>query len=271
MILTRKDRTVLAVIILLSSEALNANGHTVPKEVQRCSRDKSRKARAILDVYLHPFLVESHKGNMSEECVLQPHRDMYREHELNKKEVRRSQWKCLFCSKMFRSEDYLDKHFDNRHLSAIPEGAEVCLGDYCDVLHCDHDHPVHSKFSALFSCKSSDMARRRHHCEAIAHKCFPPEAGLNIAHLHDFFVHQFCDAHTCESGRLLFPGGMGGAGNKWIYIMTFIMIVGLGILYSCIYLYQRDIPMAQDLRRVRPQKSKGWPWSWFAKKKKKQF
>lgn len=24
----------------------------------------------------------------------------------------------------------------------------------------------------------------------------------------DFFVHQFCDAHTCESGRLLFPGGM---------------------------------------------------------------
>lgn len=49
----------------------------MPNQVQRCSRDKSRKARAILDVYLHPFLVESHKGNMSEECVLQPHRDMY--------------------------------------------------------------------------------------------------------------------------------------------------------------------------------------------------
>ena len=42
---------------------------------------------------------------------------MYEQH---KKEVRRNQWKCLFCDKIFRTEHFLDKHYENRHLSEIP-------------------------------------------------------------------------------------------------------------------------------------------------------
>jgi len=64
------------------------------------------------------------------------------------------------------------------------QGAEVCLADYCDVLHCDADSMMVAKHEQLKACKPSEMSKRRHRCEAVGHRCFPPEDGANMAHLH---------------------------------------------------------------------------------------
>jgi hypothetical protein len=60
----------------------------------------------------------------------------------------------------------------------------VCLADYCDVLHCDEDSMMIAKHEQLKACKPSEMSKRRHRCEAVGHRCFPPEDGANMAHLH---------------------------------------------------------------------------------------
>lgn len=64
------------------------------------------------------------------------------------------------------------------------QDAEVCLADYCDVLHCDAGSMLVAKHEQLKACKQTDMAKRRHRCEAVGHRCFPPEDGANMAHLH---------------------------------------------------------------------------------------
>eukprot|EP00238_Polyblepharides_amylifera_P001502 CAMPEP_0196572184 /NCGR_PEP_ID=MMETSP1081-20130531/2267_1 /TAXON_ID=36882 /ORGANISM="Pyramimonas amylifera, Strain CCMP720" /LENGTH=177 /DNA_ID=CAMNT_0041889401 /DNA_START=305 /DNA_END=838 /DNA_ORIENTATION=+ len=150
-------------------------------------------------------------GNMTAQCALHKHKDMFREHEEHKYELRRSQWKCNYCGKIFRTEAFLDTHFENRHSDHIPKGAEVCLADYCDLIHCDHDHPLRVKHEHnFFACKPTDVEGKRHLCEAIAQKCFPREEGPDLANMHDFFVRQFCEAHTCSPARQMFPDGKVG-------------------------------------------------------------
>lgn len=111
--------------------------------------------------------------------------------------------RCL-CFAPDRSEEYLDKHFDNRHMDKLPEDATVCLADYCDVLQC-HLERQHGKSSTgtvhtftnniaplvsthtLLSttqcadtkakwkkqprCIDSTMRQRQHKCNVIMHSC----------------------------------------------------------------------------------------------------
>jgi hypothetical protein len=64
--------------------------------------------------YLVPFL-EQRQYNLSTECRLNPDNDMFQEQENKKDRIRPSQWQCKYCDKTFRTEEYLDKHLDNRH------------------------------------------------------------------------------------------------------------------------------------------------------------
>jgi hypothetical protein len=45
-------------------------------QVKKCSQERSRRAREVLDVYFYPFLPQMGKGNLSADCALQPSRDM---------------------------------------------------------------------------------------------------------------------------------------------------------------------------------------------------
>lgn len=248
-----------------------ASAQEVTPMVKKCSQERSRRAREVLDVYFYPFLPQMGKGNLSADCALQPSRDMYRVYEQHKKEVRRNQWKCLFCDKIFRTEHFLDKHYENRHLSEIPTDAEVCLADYCDVLHCDAGSMLVAKHEQLKACKQTDMAKRRHRCEAVGHRCFPPEDGANMAHLHDFFMHQFCDAHTCSADRQMFPHGMAEKSHGFLYLILGLITAGIAILYLCIYCIERDKPRAGGMQRLRQPKAKGMLamlMPWRGKKKK---
>ncbi|KAK3272027.1 hypothetical protein CYMTET_19651 [Cymbomonas tetramitiformis] len=246
--MTRRRGCTLLVMFTLFAQL-----HVVhPQEVPKCSRDKSRRVRAILDEYLLPY-VESQPGEMSSQCPLKPEKDIYKLQESYKKEIRRSQWKCTKCDKVFRSEAYLDKHFENRHDEDLTEiTADVCLAEYCDVVHCDHDHSMHEKVEHVHHCKQAVMDRRHHHCEAIAHKCFPPEGDPDVARLHEFFIRQFCDGHTCDSNRKYFQlGPQGNDANLGWWVLFWLVMVGMTIFYMVLYCWQSESPQRRStLQRV---------------------
>jgi len=103
-----------------------------------CSRDNSRRVRTFLNKNVYPKLPFS-ALDLPSTCQLHPSLDAFREQELNKKEVTRGDWKCLYCTKHFRSEFYLDKHMHNRHGDKLPENGSTtaCLADLCPVFGCD--------------------------------------------------------------------------------------------------------------------------------------
>lgn len=65
-----------------------------------------------------PFIKEE-KYNISRNCKLHSHNDMFREQEQHKIFMDYNEWKCGFCKKSFREEKYLDKHFHNRHYNLL--------------------------------------------------------------------------------------------------------------------------------------------------------
>lgn len=167
-----------------------------------CSRERSRRARAVLDDYFYP-VVDRHAGSFEvpPACPFQRSKDMYLEQEKHKERVRRTQWKSLYSEKVFRTEWHVDKHMDNRHADKIPPGADVCLADYCAVLRCDEHHahrnpddpsrsgsrgaPSRSKGGGgggagarrarRERCDESKLAGARHFCETLMHACFPSD------------------------------------------------------------------------------------------------
>ena len=91
-----------------------------------CSRELSRQARHILrDVVLSSDTADS----MPEDCPFNPKLDRYLEHENHKSGLRRSHWKCGYCGKQFRNEEYMDRHMERRHMDKIPEVRHNEQGD----------------------------------------------------------------------------------------------------------------------------------------------
>lgn len=68
--------------------------------------------------YLMPF-VEKEKYQLSPNCRLHPDNDIFRDQEQHKIHVDMNEWRCGYCKKSFRSEKYLDQHFDNRHSNLL--------------------------------------------------------------------------------------------------------------------------------------------------------
>jgi hypothetical protein len=86
----------------------------------------------ILEQYLLPF-VETQKYNLSSNsCRLHPNNDIFHEQEEKIEQLRPMQWQCGYCHKVFRTQTYLDSHFDNRHSNML--GTVRCQVDPSYVL-----------------------------------------------------------------------------------------------------------------------------------------
>ncbi|KAF2316502.1 hypothetical protein GH714_041843 [Hevea brasiliensis] len=179
------------------------NAHEV-----HCSRERSRAAWKIIEKYLMPF-VEKEKYQISISCRLHPENDLYRDQEQHKLHEDINEWRCGYCKKTFYDEKYLDKHFDNRHYHLLNVSQGRCLADVCGALHCDQ---VMDSATRKTKCNPAAAAKNKHLCESLAQSCFPVNEGPSAHHLNEFFLRQFCDAHTC-TGRQK-PFSKGGKGNK---------------------------------------------------------
>lgn len=215
-----------------------------------CSRPRSRTARAILDEYLVPFL-EQQQYNLSTKCRLQLQNDMFHEQEMQKDTIRPTQWQCNYCKKMFRSEEYLDRHFDNRHHDMLDTNPSRCLADVCGAIHCDF-FTSQIKINKKAPCNQAAANRNKHLCESLANSCFPTGEGPTALRLHDFFLRQFCDSHACGQGQKHFPRGSGKHKNRSLFFaFSLFTVILLAIFYVAIYLYRRDIAMhTTNLKRL---------------------
>ncbi|XP_022154197.1 uncharacterized protein LOC111021515 [Momordica charantia] len=213
------------------------NAHEV-----HCSRERSRVAWKIIEEYLMPF-VNKRKYKISTDCRLHPDNDMFRDQEQHKSHLDFNEWKCGYCRKRFYEEKYLDQHFDNRHYDLLNTSRIKCLADVCGALHCDR---VVETVSQKSKCNPAAAARKKHMCEVLADSCFPVAEGASASHLHEFFLRQFCDAHTCSGKPKPFSQGQ-EVRTSWFYIVISILTVLFVLFfYVFIYLYKRGM-------RTRPQ------------------
>ncbi|KAK6913031.1 hypothetical protein RJ641_022632 [Dillenia turbinata] len=167
-----------------------------------CSRERSRAAWKVIEEYLMPF-VEKERYKLSTKCRLHPDNDLFGDQEQHKIHVDFNEWQCGYCKKRFYAEKYLDKHFDNRHHNLLNVNDSKCLADLCGALHCDLVMDSQRKTK----CNPAAAIRNRHLCESLADNCFPANEGPSAGRLHEFFLRQFCDAHTCSGGPKPFSKG----------------------------------------------------------------
>ncbi|XLS86442.1 hypothetical protein HN51_036608 [Arachis hypogaea] len=86
--------------------------------------------------------------------------------------------------------------------------------DLCGALHCDIEINFGLKKS---KCNPAVAARNKHLCKSLADSCFPVNDGPAASRLHatasyidnlsEFFMHQFCDVHSCTGSRKPFSRG----------------------------------------------------------------
>lgn len=233
------------------SPVLEERKEEEPAPEVHCSRPRSRLAWHIIDEYLLPF-VEKEQYNLSSKCRLSRVNDMFREQEEGKDELRPRQWQCGTCKKIFRTEEDLDRHFDNRHAKTIVGGRNRCLADMCGAIHCDSVAASSKVKWDRRKCNQGAVDRNRHLCEALADTCFPSQESATARRLNDFFLRQFCDAHTCKKGRKLFPRGSGKQHGKAIYmaasLFTIIMLV---IFYGGVFAARSGRSNTSALKRLR--------------------
>ncbi|KMZ56469.1 C2H2-like zinc finger protein [Zostera marina] len=228
---------LLLLLIVVMNPAIVVSQEDGRSHEVHCSRERSRAAWKIIELYLMPFIKEE-KYNISRNCKLHSHNDMFREQEQHKIFMDYNEWKCGFCKKSFREEKYLDKHFHNRHYNLLDHTEGRCLADLCGSLHCDE---VIEPKKPKSKCNPAAAAKNRHLCETLADSCFPVNKGHISSRLHEFFLRQFCDAHTCSiGGRKPFPRG-GRKETSILYLATCILIVLLlPLFYVIVWLHQRE-------------------------------
>ncbi|XP_062204097.1 uncharacterized protein LOC133906258 isoform X2 [Phragmites australis] len=219
----------------------NPNTHEV-----HCSRERSRAAWNAIDEYLMPF-IEKENYQLPSKCRLHPDNDMFREQEQHKIHFDINEWRCGFCKKAFRAEKFLDQHFENRHKNLVDNSQGRCLADLCGALHCD----LVMEFKKPKSkCNAAANARNRHLCESLADSCFPINQGLSASRLHEFFLRQFCDAHTCSRGTKPFPKGGRKQTNRFYLALCILTLILLPLFYLIVFLHQREMRKGvQDLKR----------------------
>ncbi|MCL7023857.1 hypothetical protein MKW94_016300 [Papaver nudicaule] len=206
-----------------------------------CSRERSRAAWKIIEEYLMPF-VEQEQYQISSRCRLHPDNDLFRDQEQHKIHMDINEWKCGYCKKKFPCRESHSK----------------CLADLCGALHCDH--VMEFKQSKKTKCNPAAASRNRHLCESLANNCFPTNASPSASRLHELFLRQFCDAHTCTGGAKPFARGRRKSAGIFYIAISILTLMLLPLFYVIVYLYHREMKMGiQDLKRISKIKQKTKP------------
>ena len=102
--------------------------------------------------YLMPF-VEQEEYQISSTCRLHPDHDIFRDQEQNKIHVDVNEWRCGYCKKIFRAENFLDQHFDSRHYNLL--NVVRGPGFLVFVDHIYYRLYSSCSFSPFYSCKEA--------------------------------------------------------------------------------------------------------------------
>ncbi len=142
--LNYKNLPVLLVSVLVSL-SYSCLAHNIPTLAPKtsslaaptCSRRHSKFVREYFARELLP-IYQTFSLPVPDKCPFSPLHDIYHFQENNKTKLDIYKWKCDICGKIFSSEHFLDKHFDNRHTAALQRNKHtVCLANHCRFFRCE--------------------------------------------------------------------------------------------------------------------------------------
>ncbi|CAH9116342.1 unnamed protein product [Cuscuta europaea] len=100
-------------------------------------------------------------------------------------------------------------------------------------------------------CNPAAAARNHHLCEGLANSCFPVHQGPKSSRLHELFLRQFCDAHSCSGKKNPFPKGGRKHTNRFYLAASILTLMLLPIFYLIVYLSQSQMRRGtQNFRRI---------------------
>lgn len=187
------------------------------QHTQDCSRELSRKVRNYLKKELYPF-ISINPIDLPQHCQLNPTNDLFFQHENHKRFLSQGEWKCEYCSKIFKNEFYLDKHLENKHQDRIigNNNSMICLADLCPVFGCkssesqiavnrentksgNFDFEIHKT-----SCASKDLEKAKYKCEILSRKCFEDLTNNSESEISasEYFRNKVCNKLKCYEGTL---------------------------------------------------------------------
>lgn len=241
-----------------------------------CHRHRSREARHKVAELLRELSL--HGGKLSESCPLFPGNDQLLVQEKKKMKVMHRQWQCGECGKMFRSEHYLDLHFERKHQDMLLPNATACLGDYCDMLRCPSwiAEVKRSPHHGDGVCNEHELDGRRHFCQHVMHDCLAGASADDDA-LFERLDTKYCQVMSCE-GRARVRRGLdlnqdhlteAHAVGTLYYVGAALLLTTLAVLYvGLCFWHRRGAEGRGDLRRRASRRGTGGPLSWFTGKQK---
>ncbi|CAI9735529.1 finger, C2H2-type domain-containing [Octopus vulgaris] len=204
-----------------------------------CLRDRARIVREILRKRIFKSFKDT-KVDMPYSCPFTEERDVYIIQERQKYMKSLTKWHCSFCGKEFYGENYLDKHFDNRHPQYVRTGNDsVCLADYCDVFRCEIlSGALEPNYWDMALCLEDDMFELQQKCMEVIKECIPSTASTNSSrHIQDVFSNEVCSFLDCRRyWEAPFPQGA-SIGTAAYIIMSVILVFFLSLYYCIAYHY----------------------------------
>ncbi|CAE1245290.1 unnamed protein product [Acanthosepion pharaonis] len=200
-----------------------------------CLRDRARIVREMLRKKIFRSFKDS-KVSMPYLCPFTEERDLFIIQERQKYMKSLTKWHCNFCGKDFYAENFLDKHFDNRHSEYVRKGNDsVCLADYCDIFRCEIiGGLLEPDYWDMALCLEDDMYELQQKCMDIIKECIPPTTSHNASrYIQDVFSNEICSFLDCRRyWEAPFPENtsIGTAA----YIILSVILVFFLVLYYCI-------------------------------------
>ncbi|KAL3158858.1 hypothetical protein ABBQ32_011577 [Trebouxia sp. C0010 RCD-2024] len=264
-------KLIMWVQMVLGPAALS---HAAGVSKSSCDHERSRTSRTVLQQHVLSMAAKA-KYQLSEQCPLHPLRDMYDIQHSARHRHHGVQWKCGFCDKLFRTETFLDQHMDNNHQNETHPGGNVCLADWCEVLHCDYfagkPETHHFFHHHTAPCRPKAKMKLKQQCQDLAQRCFPPDVSKEGTLMYDYFTEHFCGAHTCiqkdRQARLQTVDQLGSQHRVWGHrILVGLLMLFMAMLYAGIWLYLQYYvrPSHADIRSNRQSH---W-WSPLVRKNK---
>jgi len=197
-----------AAVVLLALAALSARAGA--PTTRECPRLESAQASKIVNTVIGA-MAEDLETTIAPGCPFHPDKSVFKRQNDHKEFERGGFWKCGFCSKEFRSEEYLDRHMDARHSHEVAPTGSTCLADFCDVLGCPavaHEHHEHhgegdgQEEHDAESHHGDNAPQAFARCTSLVHACLDVDwespRGKEVS---DTTVHEFCSKDPCEHGR----------------------------------------------------------------------
>lgn len=218
----------LIIVVILITELCYIECKESRQKSQKslCSRKHSKFireyfARALLPIY------QKYNLPVPEKCPFSPLHDIYHLQENNKTKLDVYKWKCEICGKYFTSEEYLDKHFSNKHNDSLQKNKHsICLANNCRIFRCD----VLLKSSSVRpKCYESSMINLKNRCIANLDLCVPTGTSLSVRNKITADLREnLCSYLTCSKYYDL-PNYM-TSGPSFITIFLIVLVAGFCVV-----------------------------------------